>query len=136
MDQDIRWQQRLSNYHKALYQLQEAVELSHKRPLSNLEKQGTIQCFEYSHELAWKTLKDFLESHGVQDLLGSKDVVREAFHLGLLQEGDVWMEMIRSRNQTSHIYDEKVAEEIAQLVITVYFPRLQLLARLLEEKKE
>ena len=84
MDRDIRWFQRFSNYNKALEQLQEAVTLSKTRPLSKLEKQGLIQCFEYTHELAWKTLKDFLETHGVSELFGSKDVTREAFKLGIL----------------------------------------------------
>ena len=61
--QDIRWQQRFQNYQKALAQLQNAVTLARERPLSLLEKQGLIQAFEYTHELAWKTLKDFLKHH-------------------------------------------------------------------------
>ena len=128
MSKDIRWIQRLSNYRKALSQLQEAAQLSQIRALSKLEKQGLIQCFEYTHELAWKTLKDFLESQGPVDLFGSKDVIREAFKLGILTQGDVWMDMIKSRNQTSHIYDEKVVEEIASLILTNYFPEFQVLS--------
>jgi nucleotidyltransferase substrate binding protein (TIGR01987 family) len=82
---DIRWQQRFSNYTKALEQLSDAVSLSRKRGLSKLEKQGLIQAFEYTHELAWKVLKDFLESRGKSDLYGSKDVTREAFRLGIIE---------------------------------------------------
>ena len=100
--QDIRWIQRFQNYRKALAQLNEALDLSKKRELSPLETQGLIQAFEYTHELAWNTLKDFLESKGVSHLYGSRDTTREAFAAGLLAEGDVWMQMIQSRNQTTH----------------------------------
>ncbi len=67
-----------------------------------LEEKGMIQGFEFTHELARKTLKDFLESRGVQDLYGARDVTRKAFQTGLIQNGEVWMDMIQSRNLTSH----------------------------------
>lgn len=118
---DIRWQQRFSNYTKALEQLSDAVYLSRKRGLSKLEKQGLIQAFEYTHELAWKVLKDFLESRGKSDLYGSKDVTREAFRLGIIENGEAWMSMISSRNLTSHTYNEKTTEEIVNFVLNSYF---------------
>ena len=74
---DIRWQQRFTNYQKALLQLQDAVELSNQRALSSLEKQGVIQAFEFSHELAWNILKDFLQAQGNQNIRGSKDATRD-----------------------------------------------------------
>ena len=135
MDKDIRWTQRLSNFHKALLQLKEAVALFQTRQLSDLEKQGLIQCFEYTHELAWKTIKDFLEYHGTAEIYGSKDATREAFRLGIIKEGQIWMDMIKSRNQTSHIYDEKTVEEIVQLIGKSYYPLLSTLGNTLEEKK-
>ena len=135
MDKDIRWIQRLSNFHKALLQLKEAVALFQTRQLSDLEKQGLIQCFEYTHELAWKTIKDFLEYHGTAEIYGSKDATREAFRLGIIKEGQIWMDMIKSRNQTSHIYDEKTVEEIVQLIGKSYYPLLSTLGNTLEEKK-
>lgn len=126
MHQDIRWQQRFSNYSKAVQELQSAIDLSKQRQLTKLEKRGLIQCFEYTHELAWKTLKDFLEDRGVTEpLFGSKDVIREAFKQGLITDGQVWMQMIKSRNLTSHIYDEDVVNEIAKIIVDVYFPRFQ-----------
>ncbi len=127
MDGDIRWLQRFSHYAKAFEQLQEAVGLSKARPLSKLEKQGLIRCFGCAHELAWKTLKDLLETHGVDELFGSKDAIREAFRLGILSQGEVWMNMIKSRNQTSHLYDEKMVEEIIVLILKTYFPAFELL---------
>jgi nucleotidyltransferase substrate binding protein (TIGR01987 family) len=120
-DQDVRWLQRFNNFVKAFPRLQEAVELAQSRQLSRLEEQGLIQAFEFTHELAWKTIKDFLESRGVSDLYGSKDTSREAFKQGLITNGEVWMEMIKSRNLTSHTYDEEIARAIVEAVCHSYF---------------
>jgi nucleotidyltransferase substrate binding protein (TIGR01987 family) len=134
--QDIRWIQRLASYSKAFRQLEDAVILSEDRPLSNLEEQGMIQAFEYTHELAWKTLKDFLEDKGNSPLFGSKDVTRAAFKLELIENGDTWMDMIKSRNQTSHTYNEEVAAEIVNNIIHHYFKNLMLLHEKLNRLKE
>jgi len=91
---DIRWQQRFASYQKALLQLQGAVELSSKRALSSLEKQGVIQAFEFTHELAWNMLKDFLQDQSNQTIKGSKDATREAFEVELIGDGEQWMAMI------------------------------------------
>ncbi|MCU0401987.1 MAG: nucleotidyltransferase substrate binding protein [Algoriphagus sp.] len=104
MNTKIRWQQRLSNYSKALRQLELAVELSKERPLSNLEEQGLIQAFEFTHELAWNVLKDYFAFQGNPDITGSRDASSEAFRRGLIEDGEGWMEMIKSRNQSSHTY--------------------------------
>jgi nucleotidyltransferase substrate binding protein (TIGR01987 family) len=116
---DIRWQQRFANYQKAVAQLSKFIA---KGELNELEEQGLIQCFEYTHELAWKTLKDFLENSGVSNMFGSKDVSREAFKLGLIDEGDVWMAMIKDRNQTSHTYNPEVAKLIVANIIGQFAP--------------
>lgn len=117
---DIRWQQRFANYRKALQQLREAVLLVAERPLSQLEKQGLIQAFEFTHELAWKTLKDFFVFQGNQEIYGSRDAAREAFSLGMVEDGEVWMDMIASRNKTSHTYNQAVAEEIIEAILQRY----------------
>lgn len=134
--QDIRWIQRFNNYKKALKQLEEAVELMEKRELSNLEKQGVIQSFEYTHELAWKTLKDFLESRGNTNIFGSRDATKEAFTLGLIENGEAWMQMIKSRNITSHTYDEGTANEIIALIKDLYFEALEELRIKMDEFKK
>lgn len=121
MKKDIRWQQRFSNYKKALQQLGDAVALSANRELSDLEKQGMIQAFEYTHELAWTTLKDFLEYKGQKDIYGSKDASRKAFKLGIIEDGEAWMDMIQSRNKTSHTYNKETAEEIVTAVTMSYY---------------
>jgi len=121
-NRDIRWQQRFANYKKALVQLKEAVELKAQRPLSKLEKQGVIQAFKFTHELAWNVLKDFLEDQGNQTIKGSKDATREAFKVSLIADGERWMAMIQSRNLTSHTYDEQTAEYLVASIISEYFP--------------
>jgi len=121
-DQDIRWIQRFAHFSQAFSQLKEAVELAQARKLSKLEEQGLIQAFEYTHELAWNTLKDFLEERGAHNLYGSKDTTREAFKRGLIENGEAWMDMIKSRNLTSHTYNEGTAAQIAAAILETYFP--------------
>lgn len=124
---DVRWQQRFANYKKALAQLKDAVELSQQRALSQLEKQGVIQAFEFTHELAWNVLKDYLQDQGNQAIKGSKDATREAFKVELIADGEQWMAMIQSRNVSSHTYDEQIAEQLVTVIIKDYFPLFEVL---------
>jgi nucleotidyltransferase substrate binding protein (TIGR01987 family) len=118
---DIRWQQRFSNFRRAFASLAAAVELARARPLSDLEKQGLIQSFEFTHELAWNVMRDYFVYQGNTAITGSRDAVREAFSKGLLNDGEGWMEMLQSRNLTSHTYNQAVADEIAARIIGAYF---------------
>lgn len=122
---DIRWEQRLGNYSSALAQLTHAVDLAAQRPLSDLEQQGLIQAFEFTHELAWQVMKDYFAFQGNPTITGSRDAVRESFNKGLIAEGEGWMEMIKSRNQSSHTYNRKVADEIIDKVVTRYHALFQ-----------
>ncbi len=125
-DPDIRWKQRLANFSSAFDQLRTAVQLSEQRPLSDLEKQGLIQAFEFTHELAWNVMKDYATYQGGGlPIAGSRDATREAFQRGLIQAGDTWMEMLRSRNQTSHTYNAPVAQEIVEKILAEYFPAIE-----------
>ena len=111
---DVRWLQRLDNYERALATLQRALSLAAERSLSELEEQGLIQAFEFTHELSWLLLKDFLVDQGVSGISGSRDAVREAVVRELIRGSEVtWMAMIRSRNLTSHTYNPSVAQDIA-----------------------
>ena len=118
MNEDIRWKQRFSNYKKALAQLTKFID---QDELNELEKQGLIKVFEYTHELAWNLLKDYLQDQGIQNITGSKDSVREAFKVGLIEDGESWMDMIKDRNQTVHTYNESTAEAIATNIQTRFF---------------
>jgi len=117
---DIRWQQRLQNFNKALVQLNNAVLLSQQRKLSDLEEQGLIQAFEFTHELAWNVMRDYFRHQGNDNIHGSRDASREAFQMHLINDGDGWMEMIKSRNQTSHTYNDETAAEIAERITSCY----------------
>ncbi|MDH4466694.1 MAG: nucleotidyltransferase substrate binding protein [Bacteriovoracaceae bacterium] len=120
-DSDIRWKQRLQNYTIALKQLENAVNLAASRQLNDLEIQGIIQAFEFNHELAWNVLKDYFEYQGNHSLTGSRDATREGFQKGLIDEGEIWMEMLKSRNLTSNTYNLSVAKDIFQKIVSIYF---------------
>lgn len=124
-DQDVRWVQRFEHFRQALGQLKEAHVLAQSRRLSKLEEQGMIQAFEYTYELAWKVLKDFLESRGVQGLYGTRDVTRAAFQRELLGDGNVWMAMIESRNLTSHTYDQTIAQKVLTAIRQDYLGQFE-----------
>lgn len=115
---DIRWQQRFSNYKKAVTQLSKFMQ---NPKLNELEEQGLIQSFEYTHELAWKTLSDFLKNKGNVEIYGSKDATREAFSLGIIENGEIWMDMISSRNMTSHTYNKETTEKIITAIRNNYY---------------
>lgn len=149
-EKDIRWEQRFSNFKKALKKLSEAVEfvredleensivLKSKEAddlLDEIVKEGLIQRFEYTHELAWKVMKDFLSEVGELKIYGSKDATRAAFKAELISNGDVWMEMIKSRNQTSHTYNEETAEDIYAKIVIEYHDAFLAFARVMEDKR-
>ena len=115
-----RWIQRLDNYEKALAILERVFLIGRERELTEAEQMGLIQSFEFSFELAWKLMKDFLASRGVAEIFGSKDAIRQAFSAGLIENGQVWMDMIDSRNETSHAYDEKIAHRVVSRVSVSY----------------
>ncbi|MDQ1339817.1 MAG: hypothetical protein QG567_972 [Campylobacterota bacterium] len=136
MSSDIRWVQRFDNYKKALKQLNDAVALSDERELSLLEKQGLIQAFEFTHELAWNMLKDYLEYQGNQEIRGSRDAIREAFKVGLIQNGEAWMETIKARNITSHAYDEELVQKASETIADSYIILFNTLAETFEKVKQ
>ena len=117
---DIRWQQRLDNYTRALGQLRSAVALSGERSLSELEQQGMIQAFEFTHELAWNVMKDYFFYQGASQITGSRDATRQAFSAGLILDGEGWMEMIQSRNQSSHTYNRATAVALVERITQNY----------------
>lgn len=112
------------------------MELSKHRELADLEQQGLIQAFEVTHELAWNTLKDFLQHRGQVELYGSRDTTRKAFELDLITDGDNWMQMIQSRNRSSHTYNKKIASEIIDAIITDYHQLFLALAAKLKSMKD
>ena len=131
---DIRWKQRFTNFKKAYSKLQEAVESirrnknkgywlrSSEEPfVYDLLKDGVIQRFEYTHELAWNVMKDYLIYQGISGIMGSRDAIKQAFNKGLIKDGQLWIDMIQDRIKTVHTYDEEAAEQVEKQIISVYF---------------
>lgn len=124
LNPDIRWQQRFQNFDRAFRLLREALE---RKPaeLSPLEKEGVIQRFEYTFELAWKTLKDYLEAGGlVIAPVTPRQVIKEAFAAKVIGHGTVWIAMLDHRNLLSHTYDLAVFEAAVEQVAGAYLPVL------------
>lgn len=147
MEQNIRWEQRFSNFSKALNKLQLAfdyIKEHHTDSIENVDfdlvldeiiKEGLIQRFEYTHELAWNVMKDYANFQGNSTIGGSRDATREAFQLQLISDGKIWMDMIGSRNKTSHTYDQTTANEIYSKIINDYLPAFVAFHKLMEEKR-
>ncbi len=137
-NKDIRWMQRFNNFKKALLQFEKAVNITQSKQVSDLEKQGLIQAFEFTHELAWNVMKDYFEYQGETDIHGSRNATRLAFQRGVINDGHIWMEMIESRNQTSHTYNEEIANDIYCKAVSGYFNAFKTFELKMEEvmKKE
>lgn len=135
-NKDIRWIQRFNNFRKALKRLAFAVELSIERPLSDLEEQGMIQAFEFTYDLAWKTLQDILREYNRPNSNGGPAVIfAQAFADGYTQDEEGWKELKKSRELSSHTYDEETADEIATNIVALYYGLfIQLETRLQIEK--
>jgi nucleotidyltransferase substrate binding protein (TIGR01987 family) len=150
MEQDIRWKQRFSNFVKALRKLSQAVEyikhhyIDEDEPiddgnlgfvLDEMIREGLIQRFEYTHELAWNVMKDYAAYQGNTEVGGSRDATREAFQLKLISDGKIWMDMIGSRNKTSHTYNEEIADEIYSKILNEYYPAFLAFQKNMELKR-
>ncbi len=149
--EDIRWIQRFNNYNNAFNKLNEAIEYikhnildenNHSKKenlsliLNDIVKEGLIQRFEYTHELAWNVMKDYAHYQGNADIKGSRDATRYAFEVEIITDGDVWMDMINSRNQTSHTYNEETANAIFKKIIEEYHKTFIEFQKKLQEMKQ
>ncbi len=135
-NKDVRWIQRFHNYRKALARLGDAVQLSQERKLSDLEEQGMIQAFEFTFDLAWKTLQDLLRENNRPNGNGGPSVIfAQAFADGYTKDEEGWKELKKSRELSSHTYDEETADEIAANIVDVFYGLfIQLETRLQLEK--
>ncbi|MGM9620426.1 MAG: nucleotidyltransferase substrate binding protein [Bacteroidaceae bacterium] len=126
MKQDVRWRQRLENYDKALARLRKAVDIiaaeQHgSSEVDDLLKEGLVQRFEYTQELAWKVMKDYEEYQGYTDVQGSRDAIRRALQMGLVDDAR-WMDTIASRNLTSHCYDDEEFQAVLCQIVNDFLP--------------
>ncbi|MDE6716863.1 MAG: nucleotidyltransferase substrate binding protein [Muribaculaceae bacterium] len=125
-EQDIRWLQRFGNYRKALKRLEEAITIISNTRSDTLDllKEGLIQRFEFTHELAWKVMKDYLEYEGYSDIRGSRDAFRRSLSIGII-DSPLWIDSIQTRNITSHTYDEEITNLTLNTIITDYYPLMK-----------
>lgn len=126
MEEDIRWIQRFSNYRKALVKFNQAIEIISMQldlgeEVDELLEEGLIQRFEYTHELAWKVMKDYAEYQGYTDIQGARDAFRKSLEMGIIDDAR-WMDSIKDRNLTSHNYDDQTTQSILCAIINVYAP--------------
>jgi len=129
MNLDVRWKQRFSNFKKATLQLTEFIQ---KGELNKFEVQGLIQCFEYTFELAWKTMKDYLEQEGF-DVKSPRNTIQIAFQTELITDGHTWIDALEKRNLMAHTYDEARAKEAEELIRSKYYKVISELCAKLEE---
>jgi len=135
MKEDVRWLQRLENFEKAINQLKAAVVQYNEKGLNELEKQGMIQAFEYTFELAWNLIRDYFLYQGIHDIQGSRDAVKMAFKFGIIENGGIWMEIIKTRNLTAHTYNQMIADSIVSQIVKSYYAELEKLFKRFMEIK-
>jgi nucleotidyltransferase substrate binding protein (TIGR01987 family) len=127
----IRWQQRFENLEKAFLQLGNAVKRIDE--LDDLSKEGLIQRFEYTFELSWKTLKDYLESEGLP-CHSPRDTIKTAFLNHIISEGEAWMDMLEQRNLLAHTYREENLKTAIISITNSYFPCIESLVHFLKKQ--
>lgn len=120
-NEDIRWQQRFHNFEKAFQQFAKAVQVEEP---SDLERAGIIQFYEFTFELAWKTLKDYLKEAGYL-IKSPRETIKQAFQNGYLQDGHLWLSMLEKRNDLAHAYKEEIAAEALKHIKNEYFTAIQ-----------
>ncbi|MCP9832555.1 nucleotidyltransferase substrate binding protein [Synechococcus sp. HJ21-Hayes] len=133
MSADLRWHQRFENLQRALKQLQAAITAHDAKPDDELIVIALIKAYEFSFELSWKTLKDLLSWNGL-DVKLPREVLKQAFATGLLENGQLWIDMLEQRNLMAHTYDQARAQQAAALICERYWPELQGLHNSLEER--
>ena len=136
MKKDIRWHQRFQNFSAALAELTSDIKILSQRALNKTEEKGLIKSFEFTYEMAWNTIKDYFENQGEVNIQGSRDTIRLAFKRGLIENGQIWMDMIDDRVKTVHTYNKETADEIAQKIIQNYYNEFIGLQKKLSQLKE
>jgi len=132
-NKETRWKQRFVNFKKAFIQLKSAIDKFDK--LDDLAKEGMVQRFEYTYELAWKTIKDFIESKGEAEKY-QKDVLKKAFQLDIIDNGEIWLEMLSKRNLMAHTYNETTFKEVVTGIVKKYYPEIEQLVIFFDKENE
>lgn len=129
MKEDIRWKQRFQNFESAFLFLKKAKEIG---VYDELQGAGLVQSFEFTFELAWKTMKDYLQQQGI-DTQYPREVIKQAFARGLIQEGFLWIQMLDKRNELSHTYNREQANKAIETIRNDYYPLIEQVYKSLKE---
>ena len=132
---DIRWKQRFDNLQRAYQRLRWALEIHQQDPSDELIRMAVIKAYEFTFELSWKTLKDFLAYNGIDAKL-PREVLKQAFTTGLVSDGQLWIDMLEERNLMAHTYDDTRARKAVHQIQERYFSGLQQLHDLLASKRQ
>lgn len=119
-NKDIRWKQRFQNFEKAFTFFDDVVK---KESFTPIEISGLVQVFEFTFELGWKTVKDYLYLQGIETHF-PREAIKEGFQTHVIQDGHVWMEMLEKRNELSHTYNETVARHAVDVIRGKYYPAI------------
>jgi nucleotidyltransferase substrate binding protein (TIGR01987 family) len=133
VDNDIRWKQRFANFENAYIVFRRALERHEAEPCDEIIQMGLVQAFEFTYELAWNTIKNYLENEGFGEFQGSKQVIRAAFQAKLIDDAEQWMEAVKKRNLTSHTYNSLVLDEGIDFITKTFSP---LVIKLYEDLKK
>src|SRR3990167_7950780 len=136
MVKDIRWNQRFKNFSSALAELTMDMGAVRERKINSIEEKGLIKSFEFTYEMAWNTLKDYFENQGEVGITGSRSAIRQAFNRGLIEHGQLWMDMVDDRIATVHTYNKETADDIDQKIIDSYYSEFLALHKKLTELKK
>ena len=128
---ETRWLQRLENFERAFGHLSAAC---HKGSYTDLERAGLVQMFEFSFELAWKTGADLLSYEGY-NVVSPRDVIRRAYEVGMVEDAELWLQALESRNRLTHTYDDATAREAEALIKNIYAPMIEKLLDSLRKRK-
>lgn len=121
VEKDVRWKQRFDNYKKAYISLEESIEAHQKDNENKFIQDSVIQRYEYTIELAWKTMKDYLEDQGFVNVSSPKKVIRKAFEEGIIKDASGWIKALNDRNRTSHAYEETMAKKVIKDIVDIHF---------------
>ena len=133
MNNDIRWKQRFQNFDNAYQTFFRTLERQASEPEDEIIQMALIQAFEFTYELAWNVMKDYLENEGFDEVRNAKQTIRTAFQAELISDAEGWMETIQKRNMTSHAYNQTILQETVTFIAQEFFP---LARRLREDLKD
>lgn len=132
MNNELRWKQRFQNFEKAYKTLNRALDRFEAEPEDEMLQMALVQTFEFTFELSWNTMKDYLENEGFDEVKNSKQIIRTAFRAELIYDAEKWMDAIQKRNLASHTYNQSILEETVKYIKEEFYP---LVRKLYEDLK-